>query len=1086
MDATTAHSAFYEPPADHPAFPVVGIGASAGGLEAFTQLFEHLPATTGMAYVVIQHLDPSHPSLLPGLLARVTRMPVREGQDGLTVEPDHVYVIPSNVDMTLEQGTLTLRPRTQRNGQHFAIDTFFRSLAHDRQQQAIGVLLSGTAYDGTLGLQAIKAAGGITFAQDAHTAAFSQMPQSAIDSGCVDRVLPPEETARELARLSVHPYVAQPEEITELPPGEEQSLTALLRLLRTEKGIDFLSYKPASLKRRILNRMVVLHLDRLSDYVAYLDTHQDEIEALYQNVLIHVTSFFRDPDAFDALRRLAFPAMVKRRASGDPIRVWVSGCSTGEEAYSLLIYLREFLDEHSLSIPVQLFATDINPKALEQARVGIYPAAALCEVSPKRLQQFFTPVDRARGSYRIATALRERCIFALHNVAKDPPFSRLDLVSCRNLLIYMKQDLQRKVLHTFHYALNPQGFLWLGTSESVGPQSRLFAAVEPHQKLYFKKAAGGSFPLSLIMSEETPPVSHAVEGGTPMPEETIKGGDLQQEADRLLLANYTPASVVIDADMEILHVRGHTSPYLELAPGKAGLNLLNMVRDGLGLALRTAVHAAGKEHHLVTKEGLQVSVPGATRQVRITVIPLKTSSGGPYFLVLFGEMPPVTAAALSPTEEQANRSSRRGPSAQRIAVLEQDLSATRAEMQTMLEERDAANEELQTAIEEIRASNEELQAINEELTTANTKLHSSNEQLRSAQEYAGAIVETVREPLVVLSSDLRVQRANTAFYQCFGMMPQDTEGRALAELGSGQWNIPQLRTLLEQVLATNQSFSNFEVQQTFPRTGHKIMLLNARRLLRERERPNEQLILLAMEDISERTEIERQKDALFGMVSHELKGPITSVKLAVQLLERQLAETGQEEATILLGKIEKQLDEFARLIEEILDVSAIEGGAMPWHPATFAIDGLVGEVVAQLEQSNPAAHVLLENEVRTDVYGDAERTRQVLTNLLSNALKYSAPTDPIQVRLSTEEEDVTVSVQDHGVGIPKEQQARLFERFYQADNAEQVGVPGLGLGLYIAAEITKRQGGRIWVESEPRKGATFSFTIPRHKPRESI
>ena len=513
---------------------------------------------------------------------------------------------------------------------------------------------------------------------------------------------PPEETARELVRLSNHPYIAQPKELTELPPGEEQSLTTLLRLLRTQKGVDFLAYKPATLKRRIQHRMAVQHLDRLADYVAFLDTHQEEVEALYQNLLVHVTSFFRNPDAFDALRRLAFPAMVEQRELGDTIRVWVPGCSSGEEAYSLLICLHEFLDEHSLSIPVQLFATDINPIALKQARGGTYQAAALREVSSRRLQQFFTPVDRARGSYRIATALRERCIFALHNVTKDPPFSRLDLVSCRNLLIYLKQDLQRKVIQTLHYALNPQGFLWLGTSESVGPQSRLFTTVEPRQKLYLKKTAGRSFPFSLVMGEETPPVNHAEEGGTPMLEETINVGDLQLEADRLLLANYTPASVVIDADMEILHVRGHTSPYLELAPGKAGLNLLNMVREGLGLALRTAVHTAAKEHHLVTKEGLQVSVPDATRQVRITVIPLKTSSGGPYFLVLFGEMPPVAAAGLPPTEEQASRPGRRGPSAQRIAVLEQELSATRAEMQTMLEERDAANEELQAAIEEIR------------------------------------------------------------------------------------------------------------------------------------------------------------------------------------------------------------------------------------------------------------------------------------------------------------------------------------------------------------------------------------------------
>ncbi|HET8846966.1 MAG TPA: CheR family methyltransferase, partial [Ktedonobacteraceae bacterium] len=577
------------------------------------------------------------------------------------------------------------------------------------------------------------------------------------------------------------------------------------------------------------------------------------------------------------------------------LRVWVPGCSTGEEVYSLAISLIEFLEERSLTLPIQLFATDINPRTISQARAGIYAKNALTTVSKERLERFFTPVDQARGDYRIAKLVRERCIFAQHNMVKDPPFSHLDLVSCRNVLIYLGKTLKQKAILTFHYALDPHGFLLLGASESVDPLSQLFARVEQSQKLYKKKAAISSPLFYPATSGEVDATSAPRKRESQMPEETSKSFDLQQEADRLLLAHYVPASVVVDTNMDILHVRGRTGSYLELAPGKASVNLLKMARPGLLPGLRTALHAARKENRIVTKESLQASEAGKTREVRLSVIPIKGLTDEPYFLVLFEEMlSPSTHAPASSHDAQADASRKRGPAARRIAALEQELASTRVEMQAMLEERDAANEELQAANEETLASNEELQsvneelqsvneeletskeelqAINEELTTANQELETRNEQIKEAQEYAEAIVETVREPLLVLDADLRVQRANTAFYLLFGGVPQEVDGQFLYELGKGQWNIPQLRTLLEKVLVVNQSFHDFEVEHDFSTLGHRIMLLNGRRILRHGQQIRNLLILLAIEDITERKEIERRKDVLLDRTGQERKTP---------------------------------------------------------------------------------------------------------------------------------------------------------------------------------------------------------------------
>ena len=882
------------------ACPVVGVGASAGGLEAIKALLSHLPSTTGMAYVVVQHLDPNHVSLLPELLARATPLLIKEVEEGMVVEPDCVYICPPNAELTLPSRVFQLSsfsPSRQKGGKPGVIDRFLTSLASTQGQQAVGVLLSGTGSDGTVGLQTIRAAGGTTFAQDPAEAAFPQMPQSAIEAGCVDHVLSCEEIARALAQVGEHSPLSQVQPMA--PALEERAaesdFTSILQLLSKQSNVDFFSYKPATLKRRIESRMALLHLTHLSAYTAYLREHPNEVAALAQSVLIAVTDFFRDPVVFEDLNRLVWPILASQPERREPLRIWVPGCATGEEAYSLAISLLEFLQAQALERPFQIFASDVNPKVLDQARTGIYRASALTTVSAERLQRFFTPVDRQRSRYRIEASIRERCVFATHNLLHDPPFTRLDLISCRNVLMYLRAAVHQQILQTFHYALVPEGFLLLGTSESVEPLSRLFRRVEPGQHLYRTQAVGGILLPQIKTSQGRAAAFPYVEGAPALAEERSEGGDILQEADRLLLAHYVPASVVIDANQEIVQVRGQTSLYLELAAGHATFNLLRMARPGLSLGLRVALRLARKERRTVIREGLHVSAFGITRLVRLTVIPLKGPPADHYYLVLFEEQESqADAHSATPTaDEPASRGAKRERKERRITELELDLSTLHTEMQTLLEERDAANEDLQVANEEIQASNqelrslneeletskEELQTINEELTTANQELATRNDQLKTAQEYAEAIVETARSPLVVLSEKLRVERANVAFYQFFQTAPPETEGRLLTELGNGQWDIPRLRTLLEQIQPTNRAFHDFEVDQFFPKIGRKTLLLNARRLLLERQLVNEHRILLAMEDVTERRAAERQVKNRLDFLQHLLDALPSSVYL---------------------------------------------------------------------------------------------------------------------------------------------------------------------------------------------------------------
>lgn len=534
------------------------MGASAGGLEAFTQLLNALPADTGMAFVLVQHLAPTHASALAEILSRATTMPVMEVQNQPEVEPNHVYVIPPDRDMVISDGKLQLLPRQGGRGMHQPIDAFFRALAEDRRHQSIGVVMSGTASDGTLGLEAIKAEGGITFAQDA-SAQHEGMPQSAIASGCVDLVLPPEEIARELVRIARHPY-AVPESKARERDGEP-GLGRIMQLLHRATGVDFSQYKFNTLYRRVTRRMVLRKLEDLRSYADFLQRNPAEMDALYGDILISVTSFFRNPEAFEALKEEVFPRLLDKRGKHDAVRVWTLGCSTGQEAYSVAMAFTEFAEDQGSKVPLQIFATDLSEDGIGIARAGVYPKDIEQDVSPERLRRFFVEVD---SHYRINKSIRDACVFSRHNLLTDPPFSRIDLITCRNLLIYLEPVLQQKVVPTLHYALKPSGFLWLGTSETIGGFRNLFETLDTRQKVYAKKPGphGAHFPLQ-PSAPRTPSIAIAA----PRPADPAPG--LPREADRLLLNRFAPPSVVVSTDLDILQYRGDTGRYLAPSPGKA-------------------------------------------------------------------------------------------------------------------------------------------------------------------------------------------------------------------------------------------------------------------------------------------------------------------------------------------------------------------------------------------------------------------------------------------------------------------------------------------------------------------------------------
>ena len=792
-------------------FAIVAVGASAGGLEAFWQLLHAIPNNTGMAFVFIQHLDPKHHSMLSELLAKNSDMPVLEAKNGTSVKANHVYVIPPNVNMGIKGRRLQLTPRAAAPALHTPIDFFMRSLSESRDLRPIGVVLSGTASDGTRGLAAIKAEGGITFAQDEKSAKYPGMPHSAAASGCVDFILSPEKIGRELARVSGHPYLngsqvrASRAHVTK-PRRPDENFDRIFTLLRNAGGVNFSHYKSGTVQRRTLRRMAIHRIDNVSQYLKFLEKHPKETEDLCQDLLIPVTSFFRDSEAFESLKNKVFPAILKDKSNNGSIRIWAPGCSTGEETYSLAMVLLEFLGDQLSAYQVQLFGTDANERGIEKARSGIYPERIAQDVSPERLRRFFTKVDEG---YRVSKAVRDLCVFAKQNVVEDPPFSRMNLVACRNLLIYLGPELQRKVVPILHYALRPAGFLFLGNAESVAGFREFFAPVDKKHKIFLKKAVTSRLHYDYA-ANRYPREAEVADRPTERSED-ILGADRQQEADHIVLRSYAPPGVVINEDLEILQFRGAIGPYVEPAPGRATLHLLKIAKREFVAELRAAVNQAKKTQTSVKRKPVEFRRNGQPKAVSISVEPLGSSSENRQYLILLEQTLPSTPSSgkltgrvrgggRTATKEIADLRRRLAEAEVHLRSLVESKEASDEEYQSANEEILSANEELQSTNEELETSKEELQSANEELNTVNDELHNRNVELDRLNSDLKNLLSSTSLPVVMVDRGLRIRWLTAASAKILKIVASDV-GRPIMDIRSDA-DVPELGELIVSVIET--------------------------------------------------------------------------------------------------------------------------------------------------------------------------------------------------------------------------------------------------------------------------------------------
>jgi two-component system CheB/CheR fusion protein len=1363
-------------------FPVVGIGASAGGFEAFTNLLKSLPNNTGMAFVLVQHLDPHHPSQLTELLTKSTSMPIAEIKDNTVLKPDHAYVIPSNTGLEVEKGVLKLSERRSEKGENMAIDHFFRSLAIDQSNHAIGVILSGTGTDGTLGLQEIKTKGGITFVQEENTAKFNGMPHSAAINGAADFILPVEGIAKELIKIGSHPYVENEglQAISPLLVPTDNELKEIFKILKNLSGVDFTYYKYNTIRRRIQRRLALHKIEKLSEYIAYLKNNPAEVGALYNDVLISVTNFFRQPESFDVLKEKVFPQIIKNKSEKSPIRIWVPGCATGEEVYSLAICLVEFLEERRLKIPIQVFGTDVSDNVIEKARIGMYIENIEIDVSAKRLERFF---NRVNNSYQVDKQIREMCIFAKQNILTDPPFSHVDIISCRNLLIYLEPVLQKRVIPIFHYALNPQGYLILGTSESIGEFNDVFSVENKKYKIYEKKTAIGALNLDLRENFVSP---RSKKEDKIAPSEDSTGLiNIQKEVDRAILNKYTPVGVVVNSNLEIIQFRGHTSPYLEPSPGKASLNLLKMAREGLFVELSNAINKARMELKSVQRKGLRIDKGGISTKVNIEVIPIRADAHNDLvFLILFEDDVPSQQA--EPEQQKLEDDSKQPqPKDKEVSQLKQELTATREYLQATIEELESSNEELQVANEEILSNNEELQSVNEELETSKEELQSTNEELITVNEELqnrnvevnqvnndlNNLLTSVDIPIIMLDSDLRIRKFTQAAETVMNIIPsdvgrpignirpnivftdledtlsdvirsrsiqefevQDKQGnwyfarilpykigknqiegaimsfvdidelkkseiklaRAAAIVDSsddaiiGQnldgtitnWNkgaehlygyapheiigksisllvpsnkqddfteilkklnegkriehyetqritkdrriidvsltislirdaqgnivgaskiahditakkraeqnlqfLAKASEILSSSLDYKMTLANIskiavptiadwcsidlindendleqvnvahkdpdkvkwarELRQANPprmdaptgipnviRTGKselyshitdEMLVAGARNgkeleLMRKLGFSSAMIVplivqgktiggisfittetkkhyaeddLVIAEELAKRAGLAIENSKLFyeaqqaiqlrdefiSVASHELKTPVTSLKMYISVIEKQLEKYTMDKF-LPLSNMTTQINKLTILINDLLSVSRLQHGKMEFNMEKFDMNMVMKETVDSLQQMSQKHKIEISGGIAKQVYGDKYRISQVITNLVSNAMKYSPTADEVQIHLKAEEDAAKISVKDFGIGINKNHQSKIFSQFYRVTSFEERTYPGLGMGLYIANEIIKRHGGAITIDSQKGKGSTLTFTIP--------
>ena len=1176
-------------------FPIVGMGASAGGLEAFRIFFEQMAPDSGMAFVLVTHLDPRHASGIPEILQRVTVMPVVEADDGMTVEPNHVYLIPPDKYLTISKGALRTSVPEKPHGQRTPIDHFLRSLADEEGEDAICVILSGGGSDGTLGLRAVHGVGGISFVQDPTTAKHDSMPMNAIRSDLATFVTPMNRMAEEVMAYSRNVFgkgAGAPLSVRE--PSVKTDFDAILAFLRKQTNRDFSRYKSKMVHRRIQRRMNMRSIEKMGAYVQYLKKNPEEVKTLCGDLLIRVTSFFRNPEAFDVMAKDVLPSMLDGKSEDYEFRIWVVGCATGEEAYSIAIILKECMERTGKSINVKIYSTDIDPESIAAARKGLYLPNIEIDVSKQRLRRFFV---KEEAGYRIRKDIRDMVIFAIQDVMRDPPFTRLDLISCRNLLIYLEREDQSKLVSNFHHAINPGGVLFLGPSEGIGNLADLFVPIDKGWKLYRSKAVSPftkapPFALPWIAPKPRP---HAGAGEATSKEISI--ADLTKAA---LLNSFAPPAVLTDESGNIKYVYGETGRYLRPAPGHANLNVTEMASEGLKFELRKAIKEAASNKKLVIKKNLKARMDGRTEFVDITVRPIIESEGASSVLMI----------TFQTTQPQPSEKSISRPSSgsleliKNVDELEQELSQTRMNLQDAIEklqatneelmstneEYQSTNEELQSTNEELQTSQEELQSVNEELAMVNSELEATNANLRTTQSdmrnlldntfigtifldeklaikwfnqgsrhafrlvasdvgrpladiksalkledlatdaqrglqslvpidkevetnegnwllarirpyrnlddsiggivltftditdlkhakelseqlqlYAENIVNTVRESLIVLDGDLRVESVNDSFCKTFKTGVKEVLGRRIYELGGGHWDVPELRELLEKVLPKDAAFGGLEVDIETPAFGRKSMLLNARRVAQESGAPGH--ILLAMDDVTVERHMEqalaetrRKLELMTGVTRHDIRSQLTVVGGNLGLAQ---IEDDRKTARNLTDKAIEAARKIDALIQFTSDYQKVGFQKPIWQNIRIVLRDTVAGA--------PRSGVRVENDLPdVEIFADP-LLPETFYNLIDNSIRHGERTKVIRFASEADDNGLMIIIcEDDGVGISAEEKKKIFDRGYGKNT---------GLGLFYVKEICSITGLEVKECGEIGVGAKFVISVPRGKWR---
>ena len=1175
---------------------IVGIGASAGGIQALQQFFKQVPANSDMAYVVILHLSPDHDSKLVEVLQHVSNIPVRQVTEETKVEANQVYVVPPNKHLMMSDGAIVVSPNMQEEDRRAPVDIFFRTLANSHGSRSICVVLSGTGANGSMGLKRIKEMGGAAFVQNPREAEFNEMPRNAIATDMVDEVLPVAEIPRKILLYkgslgTVHiPLDAENRAET-----QQQALREIFTHLRLRTGHDFANYKRPTVLRRIERRVNIKNLPDLPAYAGYLQANPEEVSALLKDLLISVTNFFRDKKAFEVIEHEILPAILSKKKPEEHLRIWVAGCASGEEAYSIAMLCAEKVLNVLDAPKIQVFATDIDEAAITFAREGLYTLNDAADVSPERLRRFF---NKEGDGYRIRREIREMILFANHNFIKDPPFSHLDLVSCRNVLIYLNQSAQERVMETFHFALNPGGYLCLGLSESVDSASDLFLSINREYHLFqSRQVAVRTYPVP----ESVPGFNyHPVYNVQPgvMPEHRVRErmtlGDLHQR----LLEQYAPPSVVVNEEYEIVHLSERAGRYLQIAGGEPSQNLLKLVKQELRLELRSALYQAVQRQSAVEARGLKVNVHEKSETINIHVRPVfrEDDVAKGFILVIFERTEDevasqqVVVTSDEPVARHLEEELMRLKAQLRSSVEQHEFQAE--ELKASNEELQAMNEELRSAAEELETSKEELQSINEELRTVNQELKVKVEETTIAGNYLQNLINSVDIGTIFLDRNFRVALFTPAALTLFNLIPNDT-GRPLSDIThklaynelihDAETVLHTLQAVEREVSATDgrifmarvlpyrteedringviltffditrrkqdeelvrlakermeRAFSIDTVGIVFFKPTGEITGANDAflrmcgytreemtegRILRGELIPDEYLVQSgkgvkelnatgrttpyqreyirkdgskwwalfsaariseeeAVEfviDISEQKKLELQKDEFITVASHELKTPVTSIKVYADVLQEQIGNDEDKMIRDMVQKLNGQVDRLNNLIGELLDTSKIGEDRLILKPVTLNINGLIAEKIEELQPLAKKSKLIFKPGKLPEINADKERIEQVLTNLVSNAIKYSPGGGDITIATEKTDHVVKVSVQDKGIGIPAGMLNDVFGRFFRIPNPQVQTFPGMGLGLYISAAIVERHGGTISVESKEDEGSTFSFTLP--------